>query len=306
MEKALKHTLLFLFLGLLLPSCNLALHQQKKVNRQFEKQGIQEHFYCANGDTLHYYEGGTGKTVLLIHGFGGDAQTTWEETIKDLSKDYHVIAPDLLWFGQSNSTRSPNLAAQVAVISNLLNLKAVQSCSVVGISYGGFVTMGLFYAIPEKVDAMCIVDSPGITYDITLLDTLCKQENVTDVSDIFVVRSPNGVQKLFDLAFYKDRNIPKFILNDIYEAYFNQHHDKLIELLATLPNTQKEYLAQPKITFPKSLVIWGSNDAVFPKSEGKRLAEFMHADYQEIRNAGHGPNIEQHEIFEKVLRDFLN
>ena len=30
------------------------------------------------------------------------------------------------------------------------------------------------------------------------------------------------------------------------------------------------------------------------------------ADYQEIPDAGHGPNIEQHEIFEKLLRDFLN
>ena len=292
---------LFLFLN----SCNLPLQHQKHLTRKFNRADISEKVFENGIDTIHYFEGGVGDTVLLIHGFGGDAQITWDKTILDLAKDFHVIAPDLLWFGESHSSRTPNLNAQVSALTALLDSRQISTYHLAGISYGGFVSLGLFYNQPERVESICIIDSPGITYDVRLLDTLCAAENVKSVDEIFVVKSPEQVLKLFNLGFYKDRKIPKSTLKKVYELYFNQHHAEQKELLSSLLGDQADFLNLKPIAFPKSLVIWGDKDDVFPLSEGKKLATFMGADFLEIPDAGHAANIEGYKLFEKFLRVFL-
>src|SRR5690606_8108353 len=103
------------------------------------------------------------ETLLLLHGFGGDAQITWRKMYLDLSDDYHVIAPDLLWFGESSSSAAPNLAAQVDAVMDLLKYKSINKCAVAGISYGGFVVTGLIYAYPDYFTKIGIIDCPGVT-----------------------------------------------------------------------------------------------------------------------------------------------
>lgn len=304
MKKQGLTVLLFSFVTLF-SSCNLVLYNQKKLTKKLDRNAISEKTFGNGTDTLHYFEGGTGETLLLIHGFGGDAQITWHESMLDLKDEYRLIVPDLLWFGQSHSTRVPNLLAQVTAITALLNEEGVNSFSVAGISYGGFVSLGLLYAHPNRVESICIIDSPGITYDATLLDTLCKQENVAAVEDIFVVKNPAQAQRLFNLAFYKDKKVPKKLLNDIYSVYFSQHHTQLAQLLVTLPEEQKEYLSKPLPKLKKATVIWGKHDDVFPVSEGRKLADYLNANFVIIPEAGHAPNVEQFDTFQKVLREWL-
>lgn len=292
-------------LFLLANACNLPLQNQKRLTQKLSRNGISEKIYTNATDTIHYFEGGVGDTVLLIHGFGGDAQVTWFKTIQDLAKDHYIIAADLLWFGQSSSLRQPDLNAQVAALSQLLAEKKIERYHIAGISYGGFVSLGLFYNHPTQVKSICIVDSPGVTYDTNLLDTLCLQEGVRSVDEIFVVENPAQVQKLFNLALYKDHKIPKGTLENIYNLYFNQHHHELKKLLGTLILDKAYYMNLPRPQFPKSLVIWGEEDAVFPLSEGKKLAHFMDADFTVIPEAGHAVNIEQFATFQRVFRDFL-
>ena len=103
------------FICLTLASCNLAKWNQKHLTKKFERHDVSEAVFEANGHSIHYFEGGNikGDVIVLIHGFGGDAQVTWNKTIVDLSKDYRVIAPDLLWFGESVSNHPANIYAQM-------------------------------------------------------------------------------------------------------------------------------------------------------------------------------------------------
>lgn len=305
MKKQGRILLIFSFFSLF-SSCNLVLYNQKKQTKKLERNTIYEKTFGNGTDTLHYFEGGTGKTLLLIHGFGGDAQITWHESMLDLKDEYRIIVPDLLWFGKSHSTRKPNLAAQVKAITALLNNEGVNSYSVAGISYGGFVSLGLLYEHPNRIESICIIDSPGITYDTTLLDTLCKQEKVATVEDIFVVKNAAHVQRLFNLAFYKDKKIPEKLLKDIYSVYFSQHHFQLAQLLATLPEEQKKILNKPLPELKKATVIWGKHDDIFPVAEGRKLANYLNANFVIIPEAGHAPNVEQFETFQNVLREWLD
>ncbi len=50
-----------------------------------------------SGQTVHYVEGGTGPTVVLVHGLGGD-RSEWVHIIRPLAERSHVIVPDLPGF----------------------------------------------------------------------------------------------------------------------------------------------------------------------------------------------------------------
>jgi pimeloyl-ACP methyl ester carboxylesterase len=55
----------------------------------------------ANGVRLHYRAGGTGQTVLLLHGWMGTSYT-WRKVAPVLAQHYQVIVPDLRGYGDSD------------------------------------------------------------------------------------------------------------------------------------------------------------------------------------------------------------
>ena len=286
--------------------CNLVKWNQKRLGKKYNRKGLLEQVFKNDEHTVNFWEGGDGDTVLIIHGFGADGQMTWNKTIQDLVKDYHIIVPDLLWFGKSFSTAKPNLDSQVYAMLDLLSNRKVDHCKLVGVSYGGFVSLGITQKAPELVSKMCIVDSPGMTYNVDLLDSLCVKVGVNEVQDIFVVKNPSEVKRLFNLASVKNRRIPKGILNDTYALYFDQHHEQLYQLLETLPSEQKRFLQNPDIKFPPTTIIWGSDDQIFPLSEGEKLAKALDAELKVVPKAGHAPNLDNFKQFQKYLREFLS
>jgi len=99
--------------------------------------------------------------------------------------------------------------------------------------------------------------------------------------------------------------MPKGILEDAYELYFDENHVELTTLLHTLMDEQSKFLAAQDFVFPPSQVIWGEHDIIFPVSEGEKLAKYMKADFKLVKKAGHAPNIENFKDFEAKFRLFL-
>ncbi len=53
------------------------------------------------GQKIQYIEAGSGPTVILLHGLGGD-KSNWAYTAPVLAKNYHVYVPDQIGFGESD------------------------------------------------------------------------------------------------------------------------------------------------------------------------------------------------------------
>ena len=68
---------------------------------------------------------GAGLPVLLIHGFGANGLASWKAPMLDLVRDHRVLVPDLLWFGDSVSGRTPSLDAQADALQALLAARGV-------------------------------------------------------------------------------------------------------------------------------------------------------------------------------------
>lgn len=301
-----KRKIIFAFsFVIILSGCNLVdLAEEKSVN-QLEKSGVENVLFKTDSAQVNGYVGGEGECLVFVHGFGGDALLSWRGSLIEFSKNYKVAAFDLQWFGKSNSLYSADLSSQVKMMSLFLENKCkCDSYSLVGHSYGGFVALGYFYAYPNKVEKLVIVNSPGVTYDVNLLKDIEKKAEVENYYDLFVLKKPEEIERLTRMAFQKPPFMPGFLLDEAYDKYFSFHHDELRSLLTTLSDSQEDFL-KDSIKFPPSLVILGENDAIFPLAEGEKLAKYMKAKWVIIEDVGHSAPMEDFKSFKKIVGDFL-
>src|SRR5258708_21482100 len=65
-----------------------------------------DQFFDSAGVKIRYVIAGTGEPVVLIHPFAVGAEI-WEPVMKDLSKNYRVIAMDCRGHGKSDKPHDP-------------------------------------------------------------------------------------------------------------------------------------------------------------------------------------------------------
>jgi pimeloyl-ACP methyl ester carboxylesterase len=111
--------------------------------------------FDSNGVKIRYTDQGKGEPVLLIHGFGVDAEKQWAlpGVIKNLAKDYRVIAYDNRGHGKSDKPHDPKQygAEMVEDAVRLLNHLKIKKAHVVGYSMGAIITAKLLVTHPDRV-----------------------------------------------------------------------------------------------------------------------------------------------------------
>jgi pimeloyl-ACP methyl ester carboxylesterase len=291
--------------ALLLTGCSLSKIGMSAIARQARRAGMEERTLTDGEQTVRYWIGGEGPPVLLIHGFGGDGLSTWQAQLPDLTAQHTVIVPDLLWFGGSASTATPTLTLQASTQLALLDALGIPEADVVGISYGGFVTLRLHQLAPDRLRRLVIVDSPGPLFTDADARDLTARFDVADPEELFVPQTPEAVGALIGLAYYEEKHYPHFLLRDIQRNLFADHHDALRGLLRDLP-TNRDLLDADTLAIPDDvLVVWGSDDEVFPLPIGQQLADLLHAELVTIPQTAHAPQIERPEPFNQAVLEFL-
>jgi pimeloyl-ACP methyl ester carboxylesterase len=285
--------------------CNVVRLRDKVLVRQLKRRGIRSCVYESDLFHVKYWMGGKGPAVLLLHSFGRNALTTFSREMNELSKDHLVIAPDLLWFGESHSSKIPALATQTEAMNRLLDDLNIRELKIVGQSYGGFIAIDMIHGENREFHKVCIANCPGTTYDVKELDEVCVKYNVRSIDELFVFDDPAKFQTLVDLSTFKDPWIPGFILRQAYRAYLSRNHAQLKELLNSLQRDQGHYSDTTFLKRIPMMVLWGEKDELFPMKEGEKFANSVDAKLMVIHNAGHAPQIDRPSKFTKAICDFL-
>lgn len=283
--------------------------EQHRRERMFRRAGIHPfHAELPNG-RVRYWAGGPtdARPVLLVHGFGGDALFGWYAQA-EFAKDRFIIVPDLLWFGESVG-RVPDYTPefQAETLMQLLDHLGVGEFDVAGISYGGFVALGIADQNPERVGRLIIVDSPGHTYTMDDYHTMLDQIGLDSITEMVVPDDMRGVKRLMKLAYHRPPPVPSFVARDVYANMFVQHKAEKIRLLDNLiaradPERRPDYNpVQP------TLIVWGEHDMLFPQFLARRLAQKLgaQATVHIVPSANHAPNMERPENFNRAVRAFL-
>ena len=111
----------------------------------------------------------SGIAIVMLHGFLGES-TNWKQVAQGLVAQSRVeidtIRVDLLGFGESGKPPvSYTVAQEVEVVRQLMVALELESCYIMGHSFGGWVAAALAIAHPEKVQGLCLVAPAGIRDD---------------------------------------------------------------------------------------------------------------------------------------------
>ena len=130
------------------------------------RAGVVKREVSLDGYIVHYYESesGSGETLLLLHGLGGD-KTSFLESAVTLKDKFHLIFPDLAGHGD-NGRRAGidySINGQAGFLRRFADAKGLGSFNLGGNSMGGHVAAAFAVMYPRMVKSLVLINSAGIT-----------------------------------------------------------------------------------------------------------------------------------------------
>jgi len=131
--------------------------------------GYSEGFINVEGYNLHYLEwGNKGKGLILLHGSAPYCSAHDLEAIGNaLSDRYNIIAFDLIGHAQSDDPKKPlGFKEHVSILHNAAKRKGFENASLIGWSYGGWLSMVWADSYSKEVERVVLIDIMPVTYDV--------------------------------------------------------------------------------------------------------------------------------------------
>jgi pimeloyl-ACP methyl ester carboxylesterase len=129
-------------------------------------QALPDRFFDSNGVRIRYIEEGMGETVVLVHGYLGNAERTWVASgvFHQLSKNYRVIAIDCRGHGKSDKPHEAKQYGQEMAfdVTRMLDHLKIRKAHIVGYSMGGNITAKLLTLKPERFLTATLGGSGGL------------------------------------------------------------------------------------------------------------------------------------------------
>jgi pimeloyl-ACP methyl ester carboxylesterase len=256
-----------------------------------------------NGIDLAFEEMGSGSRVLLlVHGHPFD-RTMWRPQLEPIARlGWRLVAPDLRGYGASGSAGDKTTLDVFAHdLVALLDHLGIDGAVVAGLSMGGQIVMELCRQYPERVKG------------ILLAATFPQAE------------TPAGRRQRLATA--------ERLLSDGMHAYADELLPKMLaaHCIETAPEIARHVLEMMRNTRPEgaaaalrgraerpdyagvlerfdrpALIVAGDQDAFTTRQDADRMHALLKGSrLLWLSGVGHMPNLEQPELFNAALADFL-
>lgn len=250
-----------------------------------------------------YLEGGTGDTIIMLHGFGG-SKDNWLWFAKYFTPNYRVIIPDLPGFGESSKPQDTkyNIMFQVERLNLFVKELKLTKFHIVGNSMGGNIAGNFTAAYPDMVKTLALFDSGGVVSPIKSERALLLEKGINPL----IAKDVNGYDKLLEITFVKPIQLPSMIKKYVAKqavkaAPFNE---RIFKDFSNTDNTALEGKLN-KITAP-TLIVWGDSDKVSNISSLPIFKKnIKNSKAVIIKECGHVPMMEKPQETASVYKDFL-
>ena len=245
---------------------------------------------------------GAGTPLVLLHAFPLDGRM-WAPQVEALAGSYQVIVPDLRGFGAARDQAVEEAGMDLLAddLLRLLDDRGLDRVVLGGLSLGGYVALAFMRRHADRVSGLVLLDTKATAdSDQARDDRLTMADRVLDEGTDFV---------------------PEAMLPKLLGETSREHRPEVVEKVVALVREQSpqaiagaqrgmaaraattDVLAT--ITVP-TLVITGEEDAVTGPEIGRELAAGIPgARFLLVEEAGHLANLEQPEVVNEALLDFL-
>jgi pimeloyl-ACP methyl ester carboxylesterase len=236
--------------------------------------------------------GGSGRPLLVLHHDTGtlDKLPFYEA----LSAHFDTIVPVHPGFGEKSEratwVRHPRDLA--ALYQWLLAELGVNSASLVGLGFGGWIAAEMAALAPRDFHRLVLVGAMGVKPP----EGDIKDQAI--VSYIDYAKAGFHDPKAFERN-YGDVSTDQLVDWDLCREMSFRIAWKPYMYSASLPHL----LGGVKVP---ALVVWGDDDQIVPKSAGELYAKSLHkARFETVANSGHCVDMEQPDVLARLVTNFV-
>ncbi|HRK33953.1 MAG TPA: alpha/beta hydrolase [Candidatus Hydrogenedentes bacterium] len=269
------------------------------VRAQYAREAaVTEKSAVVDGYTIPYYEGGSGETLVLIHGFG-DSMISFVQSARWLTPKYRVIMPEVPGFGETQ--RDPALdygpRAQAERLHTFFHQIGLKNFHLGGNSMGGHISAAYALLYPEDVESLLLIDAAGIT----ISDSEPYQDAEKPVATI------EDFDAYMDKLFVKKPHIP-----GAFKRYFVQQGQGNFEWQNRIRadiRKSPDAILNGRIGNVKvpTLVLWGDKDQLISLAVGEAYHKAIPgSEFVVFKDCGHSPQYERPQETAEAIVAFLS
>lgn len=239
---------------------------------------------------------GNGPRAVLVHGFT-QTHETWVDVIDSLKQNFEVIAVDAPNHGDSCDI-SLNLESGAKAIGEVGG-----NATYIGYSLGGRFCLTLALAEPQLVSRLVLISTTAGIEDKEL-----RSERIRNDEELARRIEQIGVNQFID----------EWLNQSLFAGLNNETNQRGVRLkntaiglssslrLCGAGRQQPTWSRLKELTMP-ILVIAGANDEKYRRLAERLVSEIGdNATLKIVENSGHTPHLEQPEIFQDLLSNFIS
>jgi abhydrolase domain-containing protein 6 len=237
-----------------------------------------------------YSEGGerNAETVVLVHGFSSSADG-WNRLAGQLTKRYHVIAPDLPGWGESTRIESAfyGYPAQVERLHQFLEQLGLKRFHLAGHSMGGGISAKYAVLYPGQVITLGLIAPHGVAEpeESELSRCVAKGDNW------LVVSSMEGFERLMQNLFVKRPFVPRSVLKYLAEQTISRSAKS--QRIFDEIHSSTPLLEELKQIKASTLIVWGDDDKLIHVSAADLFRNsIQNSEVLIMHQTGHMPLLE--------------
>ncbi|TVP92294.1 MAG: alpha/beta hydrolase [Pseudomonadaceae bacterium] len=251
-----------------------------------------------NGHRLHYTDQGQGPAVLLIHGLGSSS-LDWEYQLPALTQDYRVLTLDMLGHGQSDKPiHGYSIQAFADDTLAFIQHMALHQPHIVGISMGGMIAFQLAVDHPDIPASLTIINSGPEVVPRGFADYRMAAKRLFFAHILPLKTVSRGLARL--LFPQADQAELRSKFEQRWQTNFRPAY--LASLRAIVGWSVRDRLAL--IQCPV-LVVCADQDYTPVEQKEVYVNELANAQLEVITNSRHATPVDQPEVFNQLLLDFL-
>ena len=254
----------------------------------------------ANGARLAVTVAGTGRALLLVHGFPVD-RSMWRHQLAAWD-GWSCVAPDLRGAGTSDAPIGGYTMGQFAddLVAVLDAVRAPRAICC-GLSMGGYVLFELMRRHPERVQGLILCDTKSEA------DTPEAKRGRDELAGVARAEGMAGVASrlLPRLVGRSTQGRTPAVVDEVQQMVLRSTVAGVVGALAAMRDRADATPWLPEIRVP-TLVMGGAEDEITPPAVMRPLADRVPgARYVEIAGAGHMAPLEQPQAVNRAVAEFL-
>ncbi|WP_088242807.1 alpha/beta fold hydrolase [Calothrix rhizosoleniae] len=291
------------------------------TSQQLTTDNFEKLFWNWQGYNIQYTVMGTGKPLVLIHGFGASIGH-WRKNIPVLANaGYQVFALDLLGFGASEKAPIDyTMEVWVELLRDFWQVHIQEPAIFIGNSIGALLSLMVLAEHPEISTGGVLINSAGglshrpheLKLPLRLVMTAFNKLVSHPITGKFLfnnIRRKSQIRRTL-YQVYCDRNaVTNELVDLLYTPACDPGAQQVFASILTAPAGPSPDELLPNVQHPL-LVLWGANDPWTPIA-GAKIYEQAQEDGKNIQvvpiaNAGHCPHDEVPHLVNSQIVNWLN